>query len=151
LHPAAALALHCRLIAATSLSHRICGFDHISLYRMSGLPEISLDEEIQFLKSVVIPSFDEDREFKTSKERKEWMKVTAKDDGWPDNKAALLNRIYSAISTLDEAKAEKEKLEAKQERLQQPAAPGGNFILSVVLSVDELIVCFRQIIPICKS
>ncbi len=84
---------------------------------MSGLPEISLDEEIQFLESVVIPSFAPRLKFGSDEEkRSEWMKVTAKDDGWPDNKAALLNRIYSAISTLDEAKAEKEKLEAKQER-----------------------------------
>ena len=89
---------------------------------MSGLRVVSLDEKIEFLESVVIPSFDVDREFKTSKERKEWMKVTAKDDGWPDNKAALLNRIYSAISTLDEAKAEKK--EAKQERQQQLSAAG---------------------------
>jgi hypothetical protein len=37
------------------------GFDHISGYRMSGLPVVSLDEKIE---SIVIPSFDGDRELK---------------------------------------------------------------------------------------
>eukprot|EP00981_Chlorochromonas_danica_P013835 scaffold6913_cov169-Ochromonas_danica.AAC.1 len=92
---------------------------------MFALPEISVNEEIQFVRSILIPSFDKDNQFKTSKERKEWIKATAKDDGWPENMATLLNRIYSTISSLDEAKAEKEKLEAKQERQHQTAASGG--------------------------
>lgn len=84
---------------------------------MSGLSEVSLNEKIAFLESVVIPSFDVDHEFKNSKERKEWMRVTAKKDGWPNGKASLLNRIFSTISSLKDAE---EKLkETKQERQQQ--------------------------------
>jgi hypothetical protein len=60
---------------------------------------------------------------------------------------------FSTISSLEKAE---EKLlvvvlEAKQERQQQTAAPGGNLFYLGLLSVDEIIVCFRQMIPICKS
>lgn len=45
---------------------------HIQIWtnQMSGLPMISLDEKIEFLESVVIPSFDESREFESEKQRK---------------------------------------------------------------------------------
>ena len=52
---------------------------------MSALPVISLEEKIEFLESVVIPSFDVDLEFKTSKERKEWTKINA-DKYWDQEK-----------------------------------------------------------------
>jgi len=87
---------------------------------MSGLPEISLDEEIQFLKSVVIPSFDVDREFKTSKERKEWMRLKAEKYLTKDKADELMDR-FGIVSTLE--KAEEKLLETKQERQQA----GGKF------------------------
>jgi hypothetical protein len=83
---------------------------------MSGLPVISLDEEIQFLESVVIPSFDDDREFKTSKERKDWMRLKAEKHLLTDKTNELMDR-FSTISTLK--KAEKKLLETKAELKEQ--------------------------------
>jgi hypothetical protein len=90
---------------------------------MSGLPVVSLDEEIQFLKSVVIPSFDGDRELKTSKERKEWMRLKAEKYLTIDKANELMDR-FSTISTLE--MAEEKLLEAKQERQQQHLSAGNS-------------------------
>ena len=96
---------------------------------MPGFPVISLDEEIKFLKSVVIPSFDEDREFKTLKESKGWMKDRAK-TYLSKEKAELLMDTFSTISTLD--KAEKKLLEVKQEnKKQQLSAVDGKLLLLI--------------------
>ena len=116
---------------------------------MSGLTEISLDEEIQFLKYFVIPSFAPRLKFGSDEEKRlEWMRLEAEKYLTKEKADELMDR-FGIVSTLDEA--EKTVLEAKQERQQQTAAPGGNLFYLGLLSVDELIVCFRQMIPICKS
>ena len=86
---------------------------------MPGLPVVSLDEKIEFLESVVIPSFDVYREFKTSKERKEWMKLKAEKYLAKEKADELMDR-FCTISTLEKAE---EKL-LKVERQQQMSAAG---------------------------
>ena len=80
---------------------------------MSALPVVPLDEKIEFLESVVIPSFDVDREFKTSKERKEWMKLKAEKYLTKEKADELMDR-FSTISTLEKT----------EEKLQQLSAAG---------------------------
>jgi hypothetical protein len=88
---------------------------------MSGFPVVSLDKKIDFLESVVIPSFDEDLGLKTSKERKDWMKVKAEKYVTKEEADELMDR-FSTIYTLE--KAEFKLSEAKQERQQQLSAAG---------------------------
>jgi hypothetical protein len=92
---------------------------------MSGLPVVSLDEGVQFLESVVIPSFDGDRELKTSKERKEWMRLKAEKYLTIDKANELMDR-FSTISTLEMAEEKERLLEAKQERQQQHLSAGNS-------------------------
>eukprot|EP00975_Prorocentrum_lima_P045310 9488270-Prorocentrum_lima.AAC.1 len=85
---------------------------------MSGLPVVSLDEEIQFLKSVVIPSFAPRLKFGSDEEkRSEWMKLKAEKYLTKEKADELMDR-FSTISTLEKAEAKLLLLEAKQERQQ---------------------------------
>eukprot|EP01039_Chlorochromonas_danica_P003747 gene3747-4096_t len=91
---------------------------------MSGLPVVSLDEEIQFLKSVVIPSFAPRLKFGFDEEkRSEWMKLKA-ERYLTKEKADEFMDIFSTISTLEKAEEKLLLLEAKQERQQHSAAGG---------------------------
>ena len=94
---------------------------------MSGIPDISLKEEIQFLKYYVIPSFSVELGFTTSNERTEWMKTTAIDDKWLQNKVTLLIRSFINITTLEKAEAEVDK---KKQELQ--SATGENYCVDVM-------------------
>ncbi len=78
---------------------------------MSGLPVVSNDEKIEFLESVVIPSF----EFKNSKERMNWNLCKAKEYLTEEKAAELVDRFY-IISTL--GKAQQKLLHVKQEKQQ---------------------------------
>lgn len=91
---------------------------------------VSLEEKIDFLESIVIPSFDADHNFTTVEERKDSMANTAMTDGWQEKKAELLLRIYNNISTVDEAMA---KLEALQQRQQQ-----GNLLMRMFVIVVRM-------------
>lgn len=80
---------------------------------MSGLPTISLGEKIEFLESVVIPSFDESRELESEKRRK------MRFEGEDLETAEELVHMFDTISTL-----EKELPMAKQIRQRQLSAAG---------------------------
>lgn len=108
---------------------------------MSALPVVSLEEKIEFLESVVIPSFGVDLEFKTSKERKEWMKLKA-DKYWEEEKSIELCQQFNIIATLEAAEA---KLEALHERLQQQKGKDCftyNDLLRMNERLNFLFVCF---------
>jgi hypothetical protein len=88
--------------------------------------DISLKDEILFIKRLLIPALDSDNELETSKERKEWMKKRAKNTNWDAGVSAELILIYGTVNSLEkaqqaEAKAERLQAEAKAERLQAEA------------------------------
>lgn len=82
-----------------------------------------------FLKSIVIPSFDEDLSFSTSKERKAWMRK--KEDqrfAWMEEKVVrlplskekvdeLMDR-FSTVKSLTEAEMKLEKLQLRRQKSQ---------------------------------
>lgn len=82
---------------------------------MSGLPLVSLTEKIEFLESVVIPSFAPRLKFGSDEEKRvEWMKVKAEKYLTLEKANELMER-FSTISTLEKAE---EKLEIeRQQRL----------------------------------
>jgi len=89
---------------------------------MSGLPEISLDEEIEFLKSIVIPSFAPRLKIGSDDEKRgEWMKVKAEKYLVPEKANELMDR-FSTIFTLEKAEAKLLEAKAEQERHQQLSA-----------------------------
>lgn len=57
---------------------------------MSGPPVITLDEEIQFLRSIVMPSF----KHAAADERDDWMRSTAKRFHWSEDMADWLILTY---------------------------------------------------------
>lgn len=100
---------------------------------MSGLPEVSLDEEIQFLKSVVIPSFAPRLKFGSDEEKRaDWMKLKAEKYLALEKANELMDR-FSTISTLEKAEEKLFCFEANQERQQLSA---GVFLHDVVKFYD---------------
>jgi hypothetical protein len=90
--------------------------------------DISLENKLLFLESLLTPAFDPDNELETSKERKEWMKKEANNTNWDAGVSAELIKRYGTVNSLAEAKAEKaeakaemEKAEAKAERALEKA------------------------------
>jgi hypothetical protein len=79
--------------------------------------DISLNDEILFIKRLLIPALDSDNELETSKERKEWMKKRAKNTNWDAGVSAELILIYGTVNSLEKA----QQAEAKAERLQAEA------------------------------
>jgi hypothetical protein len=79
---------------------------------MSGLPVVSLDEEIQFIKSVVFPSFGFDEE-----KREHWMRLKAERHLPVDEANELMDRC-STIFTLEKAENKLLVLNSEQERQQ---------------------------------
>lgn len=75
--------------------------------------DIPLKLEINFLKYVVIPSFDEDLELANKAARKAWMRTTAADNY--GNRLDHLMRAFNIVSNLGEAKVMLEKLERKEQ------------------------------------
>ena len=84
---------------------------------MSNVPlEISLDDKLLFIESLLIPSFDLDYELDTSKKRKEWMKQRANTINFNEGIATELIVRFGTVTSLEEAKAEKlERLKEKAE------------------------------------
>jgi hypothetical protein len=70
---------------------------------MSRLSVVSRDEEVQFLKSVVIPSFAPRLKFGCNKkQREDWMRLKAEKHLAVDKAKELIDR-FSAVFTLEKA------------------------------------------------
>ncbi len=70
---------------------------------MSGRLVISLKDELDFIKSILIPAFDPDVTVGDSKERKEWMRQEASTTLWGEPIARELIKRYGAVKDRDEA------------------------------------------------
>ncbi len=86
---------------------------------MSGPLEISLKDELLFIKSLLIPVFDPDNELDTSKKRKEWMRQEAISTHWDAGVSAELIKRYGTVKSSEEAERKLE--EVKAERLLEKA------------------------------
>lgn len=93
---------------------------------MSGPPVITLDEEINFLRSIVLPAFDS--KYSNSEQRMIWMRTIAKKSRWPKDKADELIRIFGCY---DEEKAEA-VFEAKEEDLRRNEAKAADILLAKI-------------------
>jgi len=83
---------------------------------MSGPLDIELKDDLLFIKSILIPSFDPDNKLTTSKKQKNWMKRKAKKNQWDMIIAAELISRYGTVESLEEAKAERAKAERMLEK-----------------------------------
>eukprot|EP00975_Prorocentrum_lima_P052684 11041314-Prorocentrum_lima.AAC.1 len=86
---------------------------------MSGPLNISLNDELLFIKSLLIPAFDPDNELDTSKKRKEWMRQEAINTGWDVRVSAELIKRYGTVASLEEVKAERRLVERAEENERQ--------------------------------
>eukprot|EP01040_Poterioochromonas_malhamensis_P015280 gene15281-17082_t len=97
---------------------------------MSGPLNISLNDELLFIKSLLIPAFDPDNELDTSKKRKEWMRQRAINTGWDAGISGELIIRYGTVASLEnaekkleEVKAERRLVERAEENERQRASP----------------------------
>jgi hypothetical protein len=86
---------------------------------MSGPLNISLNDELLFIKSLLIPAFDPDNELDTSKKRKEWMRQEAINTGWDAGISGELIIRYGTVASLEEVKAERRLVERAKENERQ--------------------------------
>lgn len=93
--------------------------------------EISLQTEILFIKSLLIPAFDPDIELDDWNKRKEWMTVRAQHKKWDEVANELIERC-GTISSLKEANEKKVKTERLIERAEENERQRGrsNFVLT---------------------
>ena len=74
---------------------------------------ISLKDEFEFIKSILIPAFNPDNELETSKQRNEWMRMRAISTHWDAGIYEKLLIRYGTVTSLDEAKLKKAETERK--------------------------------------
>ena len=70
---------------------------------MSGRLRINLKDKLDFIESILIPSFDENYQLDSSKKRKDWMKQEASMTNWNMVMAAELIKRYGTVGTLEQA------------------------------------------------
>jgi hypothetical protein len=86
---------------------------------MSGPLDISLKDELLFIKSLLIPSFDPDKELDTSKKRKEWLETRGVQKKWSLDILTELIERYGTVKSLDEAERKLEKAERLLEKAEE--------------------------------
>ena len=87
---------------------------------MSGPLDISLKDELLFIKSLLIPSFDPDNvDVGTSKERKKWMRDEADNTRWDVAISTELIKRFGTVDSLEEAKGERTKVETWLEKAEE--------------------------------
>lgn len=86
---------------------------------MSGPIVITLKDKLEFIESLLIPSFDPDNVVGTSKERKKWMTQRAIDTHWDASISGELIIRYGTVESLEEAKAERTKVESLLEKAEE--------------------------------
>lgn len=82
---------------------------------MSGPLEIGLKDELLFIKSLLIPSFDPDNELDSSKKRNEWMRQEAIKTNWNVIISSELIKRTGTIVTLEKAEKMLEKKAESQQ------------------------------------
>ena len=86
---------------------------------MSGSLDISLKDELLFIESLLIPSFDPDIIVGTSKERKKWMRDEANNTRWDVAISTELIKRFGTVDSLEEAKGERTKVESWLEKAEE--------------------------------
>jgi hypothetical protein len=117
--------------------------------------DISLKDELLFIKSVLIPAFDPDNELDNSMKRKKWMRQKAIRTHWDAEVSAELIERYGTVNNL--AKAEAKEKEVKAERLLEKAEenerkPGKSSIICSSSSFFNLLsICFQHACLFCLT
>ena len=81
---------------------------------MVGPLDISLNDELLFIKSLLIPAFDPDNELETSKKRKKWLQTRGVEKKWSLEILTELIERYGTIVSLEEVENELEKVQAER-------------------------------------
>jgi hypothetical protein len=84
---------------------------------MSGPIEISPKYEVAFLKRVLIPSFDVDRNLTTTLARKDWMRERCKEKKWDAELSSELIDMYGMVESLDKAEEKVKEAVALMQQL----------------------------------
>lgn len=104
---------------------------------MSGPLEISLKDKLLFIESLLVPSFNHKNKLNTPEAREEWLKTRGVQKKWNEEHLEELIERHGTILTLEEAKAEKTKVEGM---LEKESKQGKNFIRSTFIVFTLLIV-----------
>ncbi len=83
-------------------------------HQVVGPLDISLKDELLFIKSLLIPAFDPDNELETSKKRKKWLETRGVEKKWSLEILTELIERYGTIVSLEEAEDELEKVQAER-------------------------------------
>ena len=83
-------------------------------HQVVGPLDISLKDELLFIKSLLIPAFDPDNELETSKKRKKWLQTRGVEKKWSLEILTELIERYGTIVSLEEAENELEKVQAER-------------------------------------
>jgi hypothetical protein len=86
---------------------------------MSGPLDISLKDELLFIKSLLIPAFNPKNKLDTPAKRDEWLANRAEQKKWDPEVAAELIERYGTVNSLEEAKAERTKVEGLLEKAEE--------------------------------
>jgi hypothetical protein len=78
--------------------------------------DISLKDELLFIKSLLIPSFNPKNNIDTPEMRDEWLATRAEQKKWDSEVADELIERYGTVKSLDEAKEERVKTERLLEK-----------------------------------
>ena len=118
---------------------------------MSGSLDISLKDELLFIESLLIPSFDPDIVVGTSKERKKWMRDEANNTRWDVAISTELIKRFGTVDSLEEAKGERTKVESWLEKAEEKERKQGKskrrlFINNVFTALIPFI-CFLNSHP----
>lgn len=82
---------------------------------MSGPLEISLKNELLFIKSLLIPAFNPKHNLDTPQKRDDWLRERGEQKNWTLEILSELIDRYGVVESLDEAKEEKVKIEKAEE------------------------------------
>ncbi len=77
---------------------------------MSGPLVISLKDKLDFIESLLVPSFNSKHNLETSEKRDEWLAKCAKQKRWDDELAAELIEQFGTVANLAEAELERDKV-----------------------------------------
>jgi hypothetical protein len=116
---------------------RIQASQFSNFFTMSGPAEITIKQEVAFIKRMLIPSFDADRHLTTTLARKEWMSNRAKEKNWDPVLAAELIDMYGLVDSLNKAE---EKLKENLLLMQQEGETDSAVMDGPYLSTASLIV-----------
>jgi hypothetical protein len=117
---------------------------------MAGPLDISLKDELLFIKSLLIPAFDPDNELETSKKRKKWLETRGVEKKWSLEILTELIERYGTIVSLEEAKAEKVQAERLLEKAEEKKRKHGKNHLFTLIVLRPFLSIIIMLIIMCR-